>query len=164
MSTNVWSLITDLPEPHQAVSVHFKWPSAQRCIVEYFGPSLEALHAAGIITDDTFATFKGSRARVVHTGSGDTCRRSRWYGAYGKTSPHWRITWHADRELALTLPGVSQTEEQAEDPMVERSRCIGRHQRPVRWAVFKRFDFKLIYVDWAGIQARNVIARDGGRI
>jgi hypothetical protein len=140
MSTNQWSLITDLPEPHQAVSVAFKWPSESRCIIEYIGPSLEALRDAGCITDEIYGQFTGARMRTAHTGNGDSCRKSRWYGAYGKRSPFWKITWHAGRERALKMPGVSESHagsqwepsaltQEAEAAMVQRARCGAKKKR-----------------------------------
>jgi hypothetical protein len=166
-------LITNLPEPHQAVSVSFKWPSETICIVEYIGPSLEALRDAGCITDEILGVFTRVKMRVFHR-NGSVCKRSRWYGEYGKRSPYWKITWSVRREFALTLPGVTTEQHaqaggwepsplstEAEPAMVQRARCIGRKQRPVRWSVFER---KLIVVDWERIQAQTIVTREGGRV
>jgi hypothetical protein len=167
MSANEWSLLTSLPEPHQAVSVSFKWPSELHCIIEYIGPSLEALRDAGCITDDIYDQFSRCKMRVVYGHKGDRCRRSRWYGEYGKRSPFWKVTWHAARDRALKMPGVTEEHflagwepsaltQEAEPAMVQRARCIGRKQRTVRWSVFERL---LIVVDWDAVRAATISQR-----
>jgi len=145
-----WSLIRPLPD-HPDVTVAFDW-QGENVRIDYVGPSLQQLYAAGCITDEVVAAF-GAGMRVLGMRDGSSCRRRRWYGTEGRKLAYWKIEWRAFRERALTLPGV--TEPSVEPSMVERCRNVGRLQRPARWSVIEG---KLIVVDWATIRGEALIA------
>jgi len=154
-----WSVIRPLPD-HPAIQASFDWRADSGLVtVEYIGPSLEEMHAAGCITKEILDQFTRCKFRVCAGPDGSSCQRKRWYGEAGRRFPHWKIRWLASREYALTLPGV--TEPSVEPSMVQRSRCVGRLQRLIDWTVIER---KLIVVNWGMIRAQTAVLRNGGSI
>lgn len=158
------SELKQLPAPHAAISVEVK-----RCggfaVVEYVGPSLEALHAAGCIDRVAFDLFSETRQRIASSELGE-CKRQRWYSS----PPGWKIIWRVWPSQLDRMPGCSSADVAAMSrtealallsAMREsiglsgtglrlRERAIGQHQRIVQWAECEG----VIWPDWDALRVR----------
>ncbi|HKU17606.1 MAG TPA: hypothetical protein VJQ52_24640 [Steroidobacteraceae bacterium] len=155
-----------LAAPHEGICVAVETRTSGFCLVTYTcraSRSLEALHAAGCITDGALAMF--STPTRVYVAEFGICHRSRVYPR------GWTVTWETSLEKARTMPGVRAALRTAPEEEVSwheraakriaaemkataiarRRRTVGRFRREVAWTTV---DGILIVPNWQQIQAR----------
>lgn len=167
---------TPLPTPHQFVAVTEASEEPWGCFVSYIAPSLDALAAAGCISQAMVEQCRNAKGRPLKDENGDKFCRIR-KPTKDQQERVQVIRYVEDMDRARALPGVSEalpamTHQQArklalaaigrtpealrrpsEVNMQQRERLVGRWQRQVRWCVVGN----VILPDWR--EVKNGFAR-----
>jgi hypothetical protein len=155
-----------LPAPHASISVSVEW-FGSGATIEYEGPDLQALLAAGCIDQATYNEYNANPRRRLCLWPSHECWRSKLY--YGRRSGARIKIKHTiwDDAKARSMPGVADYSRESAafqddstralvhlamaqretEGLIKKQRAVGRFQRLVEYATCEN----LIVPNWTAL-------------